>query len=99
MLGLEAHRRCQPILEQDTWLECVVMFGLHSALGIHRSRIASQPVMGELPQRVPEDGGGSGSAVGWALRPLPTAPSCRAGIAPHCFVSHHCPLLPRTFLN
>lgn len=63
MLGLEAHRRCQPVLEQDTWLECVVMFGLHSALGVHRSRIASQPVMGELPQRIPEDVGGM--AVLW----------------------------------
>lgn len=41
---------------------------------------------------------GVGSAS-WALQPLPSAPSCTAGVAPHCSVPHYCPFLPRTLPN
>lgn len=68
--------------EHDTQLECmvsVVMFEFPCAQGLHRSGIASPPVMGELPEGVPEDAEGSGSAVGWAVP------------GGHC---SHCPVLP-----
>lgn len=105
VLGLGVHRRSQLLLEQEgTQLGSMVsvVFGLPSTLGPHRSGIASPPVMGELPQGVPEDAGGSSSTVGWAVP---------GGHCSHCPVLQHstgsssllCPpplsFLPRTFPN
>lgn len=89
--------------EPGTQLECrvsVVMIGLPSALGLHRSGFAPHLVMGELPRGVPEAAGGSSSAVGGHCQVGTAATAQCSQLQGRDSSSLFCsPPLPRTFPN